>query len=35
MGVDDETWQAFRQLALLRGIPVSDHLAKLVDRELA
>lgn len=35
MGVDDETWQAFRQLALLRGIPVSDYLAKLVERELA
>jgi hypothetical protein len=35
VGVDDETWQAFRQLALLRGIPVSDYLAKLVDRELA
>ncbi len=34
MGVDDETWQAFRQLALLRGIPVSDYLARL-DRELA
>lgn len=35
MGVDEETWQAFRQLALLRGIPVSDYLAKLVERELA
>lgn len=35
VGVDDETWQAFRQLALLRGIPVSDYLAKLVGRELA
>lgn len=35
VGVNDETWQAFRQLALLRGIPVSDYLAKLVDRELA
>ena len=35
VGVDDETWQAFRQLALLRGIPVSDYLAKLVERELA
>ena len=34
-GVDDETWQAFRQLALLRGISVSDYLAKLVERELA
>jgi len=35
VGVDDETWQAFRQLALLRGISASDYLAKLVERELA
>lgn len=35
VGVNDETWQAFRQLALLRGISVSDYLAKLVARELA
>jgi hypothetical protein len=35
VGVDDETWQAFRQLALLRGISVADYLAKLVERELA
>lgn len=34
MGVDDETWRAFCQLALLRGISVSDYLAKLVAREL-
>lgn len=35
VGVNDETWQAFRQLALLRGMSVSDYLAKLVERELA
>ena len=35
VGANDETWQAFRQLALLRGISDSDYLAKLVDRELA
>lgn len=35
VAVDEETWQAFRQAALARGIPVSVYLGKLVQRELA
>ena len=35
IAVDDEAWRAFRQAALIRGIPVSVYLAKLVDAELA
>jgi hypothetical protein len=34
IAVDDETWRAFRQAALVRGIPVSAYLGKLVDSEL-
>ena len=35
VAVDQATWQAFRQAALARGIPVSTYLGKLVQRELA
>jgi hypothetical protein len=35
VAVDADTWQAFRQAALVRGIHVSDYLAKLVRAELA
>jgi hypothetical protein len=35
VAVDAFTWQAFRQAALVRGIHVSDYLAKLVQAELA
>jgi hypothetical protein len=34
IGVDDEAWRAFRQAAIVRGIPVSVYLAKLVEAEL-
>lgn len=34
VAVDETTWQAFRQAALARGIPVSVYLGKLVQREL-
>ena len=34
VGVSAETWQAFRQAALGRGIPVSRYLAQLVEAEL-
>ena len=34
VAVDEPTWQAFRQAALARGIPVSVYLGKLVQREL-
>src|SRR5436190_11758549 len=34
VAVDSETWRAFRQAALVRGIHVSDYLAKLVEAEL-
>lgn|SRR5215204_920932 len=34
VAVDDETWVAFRQAALTRGISVSAYLAKLVEAEL-
>ena len=35
VAVDDATWQAFRQAAVARGIPVSVYLGKLVQRELS
>ena len=35
VAVDVFTWRAFRQAALVRGIHVSDYLAKLVNAELA
>ena len=35
VAVDGDSWQAFRQAALVRGIHVSDYLAKLVQAELA
>jgi hypothetical protein len=35
VGVSSETWQAFRQAALVRGIPVSRYLAQLVEAELS
>jgi uncharacterized NAD(P)/FAD-binding protein YdhS len=34
VAVDDETWVAFRQAALARGISVSAYLGKLVAAEL-
>jgi hypothetical protein len=34
VAVEAETWRAFRQAALVRGIHVSDYLAKLVEAEL-
>jgi hypothetical protein len=34
VAVDDETWVAFRQAALARGISVSAYLGKLVEEEL-
>jgi hypothetical protein len=34
IAVDDGTWRTFRQAALLRGIPVSVYLGKLVEAEL-
>lgn len=34
VAVDEPTWQSFRQAALLRGIPVSIYLGKLVQAEL-
>jgi hypothetical protein len=35
VAVDADTWQAFRQAALVRGIHVTDYLARLVEAELA
>jgi hypothetical protein len=35
IAVDADTWQAFRQAALVRGIHVSEYLGKLVRAELA
>lgn len=32
--MDDSAWRAFRQAALVRGIPVSVYLGKLVEAEL-
>lgn len=34
VSVSAETWQAFRQATLVRGIPVSRYLAQLVEAEL-
>lgn len=34
VAVDDETWMAFRQAALVRGISVSAYLGTLVELEL-
>lgn len=34
VAVDEATWQAFRQAALARGIPVSVYLGKLVQSEV-
>lgn len=34
VAVDDETWLAFRQAALARGITVAAYLGKLVESEL-
>ena len=34
VGVSAETWQAFRQLALRRGLSVTAYLGKLVEAEL-
>jgi hypothetical protein len=34
VAVDAQTWRAFRQAALVRGIPVSTYLGKLVADEL-
>jgi hypothetical protein len=34
IAVDDNTWRAFRQAAIVRGIPVSVYLGKLVEAEL-
>jgi len=35
VAVDEETWQAFRETALVRGIPVSVYLGKHVRSEVA
>ncbi|MEN3285001.1 MAG: hypothetical protein V7607_6141 [Solirubrobacteraceae bacterium] len=34
IAVDAETWRAFRQAAIVRGIPVSVYLGRLVQTEL-
>jgi hypothetical protein len=34
VAIAEASWQAFRQAALLRGIPVSAYLGKLVESEL-
>jgi hypothetical protein len=34
VGVSAETWQAFRQVALRRGLSVTAYLGKLVEAEL-
>ena len=34
IAVDDSAWRAFRQAAIVRGIPVSVYLGKLVEAEL-
>jgi hypothetical protein len=34
VAVDEKSWRAFRQAALVRGISVSTYLGKLVDAEL-
>jgi hypothetical protein len=35
VAVANETWQRFRQVAILRGLTVSAYLGQLVERELA
>jgi hypothetical protein len=35
IAVNAQTWRAFRQAALVRGIHVSEYLARLVETELA
>jgi hypothetical protein len=34
IAVEDNAWRAFRQAAIVRGIPVSVYLGKLVEAEL-
>jgi hypothetical protein len=34
IAVEDRAWRAFRQAAIVRGIPVSVYLGKLVEAEL-
>jgi hypothetical protein len=34
IAVNGDTWRAFRQAALVRGIPVSVYLGRLVEAEL-
>jgi hypothetical protein len=34
IAVDADAWRAFRQTAIIRGIPVSVYLGKLVEAEL-
>src|SRR4051812_23384435 len=34
IAVEESAWRAFRQAAIVRGIPVSVYLAKLVEAEL-
>ena len=34
VAVDEDSWRAFRQAALVRGISVSTYLGKLVEAEL-
>ena len=34
IAVEDSAWRAFRQAAIVRGIPVSVYLGKLVEAEL-
>jgi hypothetical protein len=34
IAVDADTWRAFRQAAIVRGIPVSVYLGRLVEAEL-
>jgi hypothetical protein len=34
IAVDDDAWRAFRQAAIVRGLPVSVYLGKLVEAEL-
>ena len=34
IAVDADTWRAFRQAAIARGIPVSVYLGRLVETEL-
>jgi hypothetical protein len=33
--VDADTWRAFRQASIVRGIPVSVYLGRLVEAELS